>query len=116
MVVVIQDMGAPTLRNSANITFTVTDINEFPPEFTQPEYRETILSTTPVGSPLLTVQAIDGDAGDNTVTYSFVDEGSTFNYIFVDENNDTFEFEFSIDSNSGIIVSNRPLPNIEVHK
>ena len=91
------DQGVPSLRNSRNITFSVSDINEFRPTFSSADYSAIALSTAPPGTPLLTVSATDGDAVDNTITYTLTNqEGNTVN--------------FSVDSN-GVIRNEESFPN-----
>lgn len=98
LVLIVRDLGVPPQRNSANITFLVTDINEFPPVFSESEYAMTVLSTTPENTPLLQVLATDEDRGDNTITYSITNlEGE--------------DVEFSVRPD-GVIVSNQRFPNV----
>ena len=81
----------PFQQISTNVTFLVTDVNEFLPVFSPLEDILIILSTTPVGTPLLQVVATDADGGDNGITYSIVNR---------DENN----LNFTVDS-EGVITS-----------
>jgi hypothetical protein len=81
VVVNVEDQGNPPMSASENVTFSVTNINEFPPVFTEEEYSATILSGSPPSSILLQVFATDGDRGE-TVTYSILSQpenvGTTF--------------------------------------
>lgn len=95
---ILQDLGVPSQQTSTNITFIVTDINEFRPVFSMPEYAVTVLSTTPENTPLLQVLATDEDAGDNLIIYNITDLERS-------------DVEFSVDSD-GVIVSNRRFPNV----
>lgn len=78
---------------STNVTFLVTDINEFIPRFSADEYYAMAVSTSPPNTPLLRVSATDEDGEDNAITYS----------IFNRAENDV---TFSVDSEGGIINDN----------
>lgn len=85
----IVDGGAPPLSESTNVTFTVTDINEFTPRFSAEEYFAMAVSSSPPNTPLLRVLATDDDGEDNAITYSIINR---------DENG----VSFSVDSEGGI--------------
>ncbi len=90
------DRGVPSLQTSRNMTIRVSDVNEFRPTFSSSEYSAIALDTAPVGTSLLQVLAIDGDAEDNTVSYSILSQDNT-------------TIEFSVDAN-GVIRNEEPFP------
>ncbi|XP_006891268.1 PREDICTED: uncharacterized protein LOC102857154 [Elephantulus edwardii] len=66
------DGGDPLRSGTALIHVTVVDVNDHAPVFSLPQYRVTVPENVPVGTTLLTVNAIDLDDGINgEVTYSF---------------------------------------------
>ncbi|XP_006866309.1 PREDICTED: protocadherin Fat 4-like [Chrysochloris asiatica] len=66
------DGGDPLRSGTARIQVTVVDVNDHAPVFSLPQYRVTVPENVPVGTTLLTVNAIDLDDGINgEVTYSF---------------------------------------------
>nr|XP_019594580.1 PREDICTED: protocadherin gamma-A7 isoform X5 [Rhinolophus sinicus] len=66
------DGGDPPRSGTARIQVTVVDVNDHAPVFSLPQYQVTVPENVPVGTTLLTVNAIDPDDGVNgEVTYSF---------------------------------------------
>ncbi|XP_015428085.1 PREDICTED: protocadherin gamma-A7 [Myotis davidii] len=66
------DGGDPPLSGTARIQVVVLDVNDHAPVFSLPQYQVTVPENVPVGTRLLTVNAIDLDEGVNgEVTYSF---------------------------------------------
>ncbi|XP_032951861.1 protocadherin gamma-A7 isoform X11 [Rhinolophus ferrumequinum] len=66
------DGGDPPRSGTARIQVTVVDVNDHAPVFSLPQYQVTVPENVPVGTRLLTVNAIDPDDGVNgEVTYSF---------------------------------------------
>ncbi|XP_064133414.1 protocadherin gamma-A7 isoform X10 [Loxodonta africana] len=66
------DGGNPLRSGIARIQVTVMDVNDHAPVFSLPQYRVTTPENVPVGTTLLTVNAVDLDDGFNgEVTYSF---------------------------------------------
>ncbi|XP_070270846.1 protocadherin gamma-A7 isoform X5 [Myotis yumanensis] len=66
------DGGDPPLSGTARIQVAVLDVNDHAPVFSLPQYQVTVPENVPVGTRLLTVNAIDLDEGVNgEVTYSF---------------------------------------------
>ncbi|XP_019518314.1 PREDICTED: protocadherin gamma-A7 isoform X8 [Hipposideros armiger] len=66
------DGGDPPRSGTAHIQVTVVDVNDHAPVFSLPQYQVTVPENVPVGTRLLTVNAIDPDEGVNgEVTYSF---------------------------------------------
>uniref|UniRef100_A0A3Q2XYG8 Cadherin EGF LAG seven-pass G-type receptor 3 n=1 Tax=Hippocampus comes TaxID=109280 RepID=A0A3Q2XYG8_HIPCM len=61
-----QDNGRPPLSNNTGIvSVQVTDVNDNPPIFVSTPFQASVLESSPVGSSILHIQAIDTDAGDN---------------------------------------------------
>ena len=75
---------------STNVTFVVTNVNEFPPVFTEDVYYAMTVQGSPANSPLLQVLAMDQDRGDS-VSYSIVNQP---------------DVSFSVDTNGGISNDN----------
>ncbi|XP_023390643.1 protocadherin gamma-A7 isoform X25 [Pteropus vampyrus] len=66
------DGGDPPRSGTASIQVTVVDVNDHAPVFSSPQYQVTVPENVPVGTRLLTVNAVDPDEGVNgEVTYSF---------------------------------------------
>ncbi|KAG3266103.1 protocadherin gamma-A7-like [Ictidomys tridecemlineatus] len=72
LVLTAYDGGDPPLSGILNIQVTVVDVNDHTPVFSLPQYQVTVPENVPVGTRLLTVNAVDPDEGVNgEVTYSF---------------------------------------------
>ncbi|XP_069892327.1 protocadherin gamma-A7 isoform X1 [Dipodomys merriami] len=72
LVLTAYDGGDPPLSGTASIQITVVDVNDHTPVFSLPQYQVTVPENVPVGTTLLTVNAVDPDEGFNgEVTYSF---------------------------------------------
>ena len=100
LTVVAIDNGIPERRQSnITITINVLDINDSPPTFTESTYSIMLLESSPIGSTLSDVAAIDQDSGENgTIYYTLTSsiDGFTINNI------------------TGIITINVPLDYEEV--
>ena len=92
------DRGDPRLTGSTTVRVLLTDINDFPPEFSQSEYTTTALSTAPVSTSLFQLDAVDRDGVDNDITYSIVDDNST-------------TVQFSIDG-EGVVRNDESFPSV----
>ncbi|KAM6931595.1 protocadherin-16-like [Lycodopsis pacificus] len=92
--VMATDSGTPPLRAESSFIIQVIDINDNPPLFDQPVYRQVIPEVVFPGSFVLQVTARDKDQGPNgDINYSILqDHGSYSNW-------------FSIDSITGIITT-----------
>lgn len=89
------DSDDPKLRSAVLLTVNVTDVNDNPPVFEYPFYTISVQEETFPPTNVITVVAIDKDTGKNSIiTYRLVDD---INGIF------------SIDENSGEIVTNTKL-------
>ncbi|XP_041516121.1 protocadherin gamma-A7 isoform X7 [Microtus oregoni] len=72
LVLTAYDGGDPPRSGTASIRVTVVDVNDHTPVFSLPRYQVTVPENVPVGTRLLTVNAVDLDEGVNgEVTYSF---------------------------------------------
>lgn len=95
----VSDLGKPRLSSeiAAKVQITVTDVNDCPPIFTQPEYNVTLLLPTYQNVAVLQVNATDrdenGTSGANT----------TLRYEIVEDSNK--DGVFAINSHSGIITT-----------
>jgi len=76
----------------------LSDVNEFQPQFARSSYYISALSTSPIGTALFMVSAVDGDGGDNVITYSILNP--TENQV-----------DFAVDSD-GTVRNNRRFPNV----
>uniref|UniRef100_A0A4W6E2A7 Protocadherin-16 n=1 Tax=Lates calcarifer TaxID=8187 RepID=A0A4W6E2A7_LATCA len=92
--VMATDSGTPPLRAESSFVIQVTDINDNPPLFDQPVYRQVIPEVVFPGSFVLQVTARDKDQGPNgDINYSILQgQGAYSNW-------------FSIDSVTGIITT-----------
>lgn len=92
--VMATDSGTPPLRAESSFVIQVTDINDNPPLFDQPVYRQVIPEVVFPGSFVLQVTARDKDQGPNgDINYSLL------------QNQGAFSNWFSIDSVTGIITT-----------
>ncbi|KAG5209331.1 hypothetical protein JEQ12_016896 [Ovis aries] len=66
------DGGDPPRSGIARVQVTAVDVNDHAPIFSLPQYQVTVPENVPVGTRLLTINAVDLDEGVNgEVTYSF---------------------------------------------
>ncbi|XP_013367591.1 PREDICTED: protocadherin gamma-A7 isoform X1 [Chinchilla lanigera] len=72
LVLTAYDGGDPPLSGTTRIQVTVVDVNDHTPVFSLPQYQVTVPENVPIGTKLLTINAVDLDEGVNgQVTYSF---------------------------------------------
>ncbi|KAM4570695.1 cadherin EGF LAG seven-pass G-type receptor 3 isoform 2-T2 [Fundulus diaphanus] len=78
-----QDNGRPPLSNNTGIvSVQVTDVNDNPPIFVSTPFQASVLESSPVGSSILHIQAIDTDSGDNArLEYRLTGTGSDTPFI-----------------------------------
>ncbi|XP_071352960.1 protocadherin-16-like [Trachinotus anak] len=92
--VMATDSGTPPLRAESSFIIQVTDINDNPPLFDQPVYRQVIPEVVFPGSFVLQVTARDKDQGPNgNINYSIL------------QGQGTYSDWFSIDAVTGIITT-----------
>lgn len=84
------DKGDPPLTGETLVVVNVSDINDNPPEFRQPQYEANVSELATCGHLVLKVQALDPDSR----------ETSRLEYLILSGNQDR---HFSINSSSGII-------------
>lgn len=84
------DRGDPPLTGETLVVVNVSDINDNPPEFREPQYEANVSELATCGHLVLKVQALDPDIGDT----------SRLEYLILSGNQDR---HFSINSTSGII-------------
>ncbi|XP_043455316.1 protocadherin Fat 2 [Prionailurus bengalensis] len=84
------DRGDPPLTGETLVVVNVSDINDNPPEFRQPQYEANVSELATCGHLVLKVQALDPDSRDT----------SRLEYLILSGNQDR---HFSINSSSGII-------------
>uniref|UniRef100_A0A8C6QNB5 FAT atypical cadherin 2 n=1 Tax=Nannospalax galili TaxID=1026970 RepID=A0A8C6QNB5_NANGA len=84
------DKGDPPLTGETLVVVNVSDINDNPPEFREPQYEANVSELATCGHLVLKVQALDPDLGDT----------SRLEYLIISGNQDR---HFSINSSSGII-------------
>ena len=74
----------PPLNSTALINIALRDENDNQPSFTSPPYRVQVVTSTPVGAKIFTLEATDPDSGTNSelffsVTYTDVPNSFTIN-------------------------------------
>ena len=71
LTVMANDSGTPVLYGEATVMVSVTNVNEFTPQFTEARYNFTVTEQSPMGVTVGKVTATDSDAGGNMqVTYT----------------------------------------------
>ncbi|XP_036368114.1 cadherin-23-like isoform X2 [Octopus sinensis] len=102
LTVLATDNGANVQSSSTLATINIIDINNNRPEFLLPTYEVTVKEFLPVGTSVLSVQAVDKDIGSNAlITYS-IKSGSFDN--------------FNIDSRTGkIYVASQAVLDFDVY-
>lgn len=92
------DGGVPPLRSQLLVNVTVQDVNDNPPIFNRTRYTANISENATVGTPILAVEAVDADIGDNgRIEYS------------INRRQSDREKMFRVDSQTGIIYVNKAL-------
>ncbi|KAM8862615.1 cadherin EGF LAG seven-pass G-type receptor 3 isoform 2-T2 [Spinachia spinachia] len=78
-----QDNGRPPLSNNTGIvSVQVTDVNDNPPIFVSTPFQASVLESSPIGSSILHIQAIDTDSSDNArLEYRLTGTGSDTPFI-----------------------------------
>ncbi|XP_015586979.1 fat-like cadherin-related tumor suppressor homolog isoform X2 [Cephus cinctus] len=84
LTVMVRDQGTPAKRNYARVIVAVHDHNDHAPEFTSEIIQGKVFETSPVGTVVVQVYAIDRDRGDNSrITYS-ITSGNVGNVFTID--------------------------------
>ena len=68
--VIATDGGATPLTGRTTVTITILDVNDNPPEFTQPSYSTTVAEDSSTGAIVKTVLATDKDKGESSKSFS----------------------------------------------
>ncbi|MGH0130280.1 UNVERIFIED_CONTAM: hypothetical protein FKN15_057040 [Acipenser sinensis] len=84
------DNGVPPMTSEALVIVNVSDVNDNPPEFTQPQYEATLSEMATCGQIVIKVQASDPDVVD----------ANNLEYVIFSGNDDR---HFAINKTSGII-------------
>ena len=94
LTVLAEDHGLPPLNSTTVVKVTIDDINDNRPTFSHSLYNETLAENMDPGTTVITLQATDGDVGDNgNVTYK-IDSSAR---IILDT--------FSIASQTGVLTT-----------
>ncbi|KAK0095182.1 hypothetical protein PV326_009029, partial [Microctonus aethiopoides] len=84
LTVMVRDQGTPAKRNYARVIVTVHDHNDHAPEFINEIIHGKVYETSPVGTEVVQICAIDRDRGDNArITYS-ITSGNVGNVFTID--------------------------------
>ncbi|XP_048851790.1 protocadherin Fat 1a isoform X3 [Brienomyrus brachyistius] len=88
----VHDMGMPRLfaEKVANVTIQVIDVNDCPPQFSQPVYEASVAVPTYKAVQVITVNATDADSGPNSKLLFSISDGNIGD-------------KFRIDPNTGVI-------------
>ncbi|XP_049898395.1 protocadherin alpha-4-like [Epinephelus moara] len=75
--IVATDEGTPPLSSTNIVTVHVSDVNDNPPRFSEPQINVYVKENSPVGAVIKTVTAADADINQNgQVSYSFLQSNS----------------------------------------
>ncbi|EDQ87601.1 uncharacterized protein MONBRDRAFT_37884 [Monosiga brevicollis MX1] len=98
------DQGVPSKSSEANVTITVTDVNDNAPEFSESAYSLNVSELVTANTALLTMGASDADAGNNAaITFSIsslarVGANSAIQPLAL-----ASEWPFTVDPSSGML-------------
>ncbi|XP_041050270.1 protocadherin Fat 3-like [Carcharodon carcharias] len=100
--VLCKDAGSPPLSTNKTILVQVTDINDNPPQFSQPSYRGYVMENNTPGTSIFSVTAVDSDLGKNShISYCIQDtriQGvPVLTYISISSENGTIYAQHSFD-------------------
>ncbi|RZF38140.1 hypothetical protein LSTR_LSTR005501 [Laodelphax striatellus] len=100
LVVRAQDLGMPPNSVVANLHICVTDFNDNAPRFLSPPHNITIriAENETIGTPVITVEAVDDDIGPNGAVRYRLRQDNTGDWR-----------TFNIDQDSGLITLKQPL-------
>ncbi|XP_070819182.1 protocadherin alpha-5-like isoform X8 [Chaetodon trifascialis] len=75
--IVATDEGTPPLCSTSIVSVDVSDVNDNPPRFSEPQVNVYVKENSPVGAVIKTVTAVDADSSQNgQVSYSFFKSNS----------------------------------------
>lgn len=69
--VIAKDNGLPVLSRQMNVNIEISDANDNPPLFSQPNYTTIVQEDKPIGYPVLKFTITDEDTAPNTAPYTF---------------------------------------------
>lgn len=75
------DDGGLTSVNNATIVINLIDVNNNIPTFTLDRYVVNVTENSTIGTTLITIQAIDADATNNTLTYDIVNNDNSSSFV-----------------------------------
>lgn len=96
LLVMARDQGYPSLSSQTEITFEITERNQFSPSFRELEISFSVPEDLPVGSVIGKIQAEDGDYGTNDVITYRISPGNQY-------------LPFSVGESSGLLTLMRDL-------
>ncbi|XP_043982180.1 protocadherin alpha-10-like isoform X2 [Gambusia affinis] len=94
------DGGTPAKSGSMTIVVNVLDVNDNHPVFSQTLYKASVYENVKIGTPIITLNATDLDAGQNgRILYSLIeiDQGKQTSLFTINEQNGTITNKNNID-------------------
>ncbi|XP_062333206.1 protocadherin gamma-C5-like isoform X20 [Osmerus eperlanus] len=100
--IMASDAGSPPLTAVKEIIVDISDVNDFPPVFSQRSYTVNVKENYPPGKILCSVSAMDPDLGDNAkISYSILDskvqDVSVSSYVYMNSDNGSIYSMHSFD-------------------
>ncbi|XP_021060781.1 cadherin-23 isoform X3 [Mus pahari] len=93
------DVASNRRENSVQVVIRVLDVNDCRPQFSKPQFSTSVYENEPAGTSVITMLATDQDEGSNSqLTYSLEGPGME---------------AFSVDMDSGLVTTQRPLQSYE---
>ncbi|XP_060225471.1 cadherin-23 isoform X2 [Meriones unguiculatus] len=93
------DVASNRRENSVQVAIWVLDVNDCRPQFSKPQFSTSVYENEPAGTSVITMLATDQDEGSNgQLTYSLDGPGME---------------AFSVDMDSGLVITQRPLQSYE---
>lgn len=84
LTVMVRDQGTPAKRNYARVVVTVHDHNDHTPEFISEIIQGKVFETSPIGTAVVQVYAIDRDRGENARISYTITSGNVGNVFTID--------------------------------
>ncbi|XP_041929646.1 protocadherin 2 gamma 28 isoform X45 [Alosa sapidissima] len=96
------DSGSPPLTTQKSFVFSIQDVNDNPPAFTQPIYTVYLEENSAAGKIVTSVSAVDPDTGENAkVSYSVLDtkvnDVPISSYVYINSDNGSIYSMHSFD-------------------
>ncbi|XP_076149184.1 protocadherin gamma-C5-like [Alosa pseudoharengus] len=96
------DSGSPPLTTQKSFVFSIQDVNDNPPAFTQPIYTVYLEENSAAGKIVTSVSAVDPDTGENAkVSYSILDtkvnDVPISSYVYINSDNGSIYSMHSFD-------------------